>query len=96
MPALTQLAGRGALRGAIRSLRFSSNFTPSIFVDDPLGPTPPSVLGSIVRPRIELNTIAGPQVVEPWGRPAPFAWPFVLGGIALGLVWIGYRWGKRR
>ena len=95
MNGIQEAIGRGALRSAIKNLTFSSNATPTIRVNDPFGPTPPSLLGSIVRPRIELDTAAGRQVVAPWGEPVPYLWAAVLIGLPLALVGIGYWWGRR-
>ena len=83
------------LREAFDTLVFESQLTPKITIDDPFGPTPPSLVGSIVRPRVILSGRLGSQTIQPWGAPAPWIFPFTLTAAALALVGIGYALGRR-
>lgn len=83
------------LRQAFDTLTFESQFTPKITIEDPFGPTPPSAIGSVVRPRVVLSGQLGEQVIEPWGTPATWVFPFTLTAVALGLIGIGYALGQR-
>jgi hypothetical protein len=83
------------LREGFNTLVFESQLTPKITIDDPFGPTPPSLLGSIVKPRVTLSGKLGSQVIEPWGPPATWAFPLAAAGVVLALVGIGYALGRR-
>jgi hypothetical protein len=82
------------LREGFNRLTFESNLTPRITVDDPFGPTPPSLIGSLVKPRVVLQGKLGPQVIQPWGPPAPWVFPVVATTVVLTLVGIGYAIGR--
>jgi hypothetical protein len=85
------------LRAAFNTLVFESQLTPRIAIDDPFGPvSPSSLIGKIVRPKITLSGNLGRQVIEPWGPPATWIFPFALVGSVLLLVGIGYAIGKAR
>lgn len=83
------------LRQAFDTLTFESQFTPRITIDDPFGPTPPSAIGSLVKPRVTLRGKLGSQVIEPWGPPATWVFPLTITAAVLALVGIGYALGRR-
>lgn len=83
------------LRQAFDTLTFESQFTPKITIEDPFGPTPANPVGSLVKPRVVLSGQLGKQVIEPWGSPATWVFPFAITAAALVLVGIGYALGRR-
>ena len=85
-----------ALREAFHTLTFKSQFTPQITIDDPFGPTPPSLIGSIVRPQVTLHSKLGSQVIEPWGAPQGWVFPVAIATAVVALVGIGFALGRRR
>jgi hypothetical protein len=85
-----------ALRQAFHGMTFKSQLTPEIYIDDPFGPTPPSLIGSIVRPQVTLHSKLGSQVIEPWGAPQDWVFPVAFVTVAAILVGIGYSLGRRR
>lgn len=84
-----------ALREAFYGLSFKSQFTPELYIDDPFGPTPPSLIGSLVRPQVTLHSKLGSQVIEPWGAPRDWVFPVALIGTVAALLGIGYALGRR-
>lgn len=84
-----------ALREAFHGLTFQSQLTPRIYVDDPFGPTPPSLIGKITKPRITLHSKLGNQVIEPWGPPVPWVFPVAAIAVVVALVGAGFALGRR-
>jgi hypothetical protein len=60
----------------IKSIRIESAFLPDIFIPDPFKPGPPNPFLQALKPKITVDTsIAGVQVVTPYGDPGPSMWP---------------------
>ena len=75
---------RTLLQAAVTSIYFDSNYGPHVEVEDPFkstGKTDPYLLA--LQPRLQINTPAGPIVLEPYGAPKPTKWPMVKVGLAV-------------
>ncbi len=72
-----------ALAKSVTRMTVETAVTPTIVVDDPFAPGPPSPLLQLLKPKVTLTTAAGPLVIAPYGTPSPRGWLWALAGAAL-------------
>lgn len=79
-----------ALGGAISSIRVETAFGPTVNLDHPFSPGPPSLFLQLLKPTVTLNPGAdGAQVIAPYGESHGEWWPVVLGALAVGVAVAG-------
>jgi hypothetical protein len=94
---MNQIAGLGQTRGFLAKLArenvpevvVKSRIFPAFTIEDPLGPTPRSFFGELIRPSVTVRTTFGDQVIEPWGPPGS-VFPVVAVVAVLGLGALSY------
>ena len=96
MAKLAPATFREVARQYIQNVTFRSNVTPAISIRDPLGKPDPSILLSLVRPEITVQTEFGPQLIAPWGKPTRGLGTVVVVVTTLMVGWLAYRAFRKR
>jgi hypothetical protein len=80
------------LENLITSITFKSAYGPTVPLNNPFAPAPPSPFMQVFKPRIEIG-IKGtdPIIIQPYGDPGTTKWPLVAAALTLGAgVGIGF------
>lgn len=64
----------------IEQVRIDSEYLPTIVLDDPFAPGPPSPVLQALKPQITLRVAGRDIVMAPYGTPGPTKWPLVRAG----------------
>jgi hypothetical protein len=68
----------GFVESLVQSITIESAWFPTIQIDDPFAPGPPSPILQFVKPRITITPKAGSPIVSaPWGEPTENNWEYL-------------------
>jgi hypothetical protein len=87
-----------ALLQNIRKVTVETAYLPTIQLDDPFAPGPPSPLLQLLKPKITIETSVSPVVLTPYGDPGETKWPWVLAAMMIGsaaLLYLGWQFYRR-
>ncbi len=80
------------LESLIKSVKVTSAWGPDIVIDRPFAPAAPggSSVVRALKPRIEIEVQgADPLVMQPYGKPPPTKWPWLVGGAGVTVAVLG-------